>query len=110
MKHNDTITICSCKFRINLTSPSVPDWSPNSFIGRSSLAGGVISLDPQLNESMRNSTMLHEVIHVIANLTDLPKLDEVTISVISVGLFDFLRQNKKLANEMIYGDKMELKP
>lgn len=105
MKNNQIITICSCEFRLILTPGNRKGWPEQYHMGRSSICEGNITVDSDMGHSARCNTLLHEVIHIIANITDLPKnsFSEVHISTIASLILDFLVRNKKLALELIYG-------
>ena len=75
-------------------------WSQG--IGRSNAYTGKIKISEDITEEAKLSTLLHEVIHVISDLCDLPtKDDERAISVLAVGLFDFLRRNPDVGERLV---------
>ena len=88
------ITICGHSYELSFND-QVED---NHKIGMSNLRRGTIWLRKNMPADFEHSTLLHEVIHQIAclNSLNLPN-EEVTIDVLALGLFQFIRDNPWLA-------------
>lgn len=64
---------------------------------------GIISVDPELCESLFPQTLLHELLHLVDFQGGL-KLKENHLDALAFGLIDLLRQNKWLG-PFLTGDK-----
>jgi hypothetical protein len=84
-----------CGINVNLVFSSPQDWA-NAGMGRSSQISNTITLREGMNKDVEGSTLLHEVIHLIADMNALSNIanDETTISVLANSLFAFLADNK----------------
>ena len=71
-------------------------WAGNG-LGRSDIATAQLSLKSTIPADLKKSTLLHEIIHQLADLLDLPmKESELAISGLAVGLYNVLRANPTL--------------
>lgn len=99
------IIICHHKFQF---AEEDVDWDTDSKMGRSRLSHGVIRIKKGMPHGIRESTILHEIIHMILLMNDAQRTikdaeEEILVSTLSVGLLDFLRGNPDLARQ-ICGD------
>ncbi len=99
------LKILSCPF--TLTETSAEMWNENA-MGRSDLKKGAICLKAEMPEEIKMQTLIHEIIHVLAGMNDL-KIDgdEMTISTLASGLFDFFRQNPEIAQRILKGARWQ---
>ena len=72
------------------------DWASHA-LGRSNSKTCEILLNKHLNNDLKAQVLLHEVIHLIADMNDLKALEEseALVSALANNLFDFLRRNPK---------------
>ena len=59
---------------------------------------GYIWIDADIFEGLQKHTLLHETIHMIANLNELAGMNEQTISTLANGLFQFIQDNPKIVD------------
>ncbi len=106
MKHNQIISLCHTLVKLIITPASTEGWDESRHLGRMDVIKATIAIDTNMIESLQANTLLHELIHYIASLNDLPKdsFGEVHISVLATGLLGFLRNNRLLALELINGE------
>jgi len=90
----ETMRICGHTVTVITESPKA--WSTNG-IGRSDTGKAMILLKDDLPDEVRQSTLLHEIIHMIADMNALPGLtdSETTVSVLANALFAWMRDNKE---------------
>ena len=69
-------------------------------IGRASFKHGQIFIAENIPETTKMQTLMHEVVHVIADMNDLPHMDDAMVSGLSNPLFDFMRQNPELVKRI----------
>ncbi len=91
------IKIISIEFELIESSPGM--WNRGA-MGRSHYGDCKILLDENLPENVKMQTLMHEIVHMIYQMNDLPHMDEATISGLSNPLFDFLRQNPELVKRI----------
>lgn len=75
--------------------------------GRASPMKGWIKIAKECGKDQFNATLLHEVVHCIAEINDLEKLTdlkETTISVLAAGIYSFIKSNPELVRSMIDPD------
>ena len=94
-----TIKILSQEVEVKESNPQ--EWSDNG-MGRSSTKDNRILINKDMPDDAKTNTLLHEVIHMIANMNSI-ELNETAVSVLANGLFSFMRENKKVVNEIING-------
>jgi len=87
-----TVRLLSHDFRVIVESPT--HWSEGG-MGRASLKEQTIRLNDILPPDTRHSTLLHEVIHLISDLTSI-ELTEVQVDVVAQGMFTFMKDNPKI--------------
>jgi predicted metal-dependent peptidase len=79
---------------------------PNIFsqnnLGQTNIKDNRLHLNASLPESMKHSTLLHEVIHLVLDHNGHQNVsrDETVVCALEVGLFTFLRDNPGLVAEM----------
>ena len=91
------IKIMSVEFEVIENSPG--GWHEGA-LGRASITDSQILLRENLSETMKMQTLMHEIVHVIADMNDLPRMDDAMVSGISNPLFDFIRQNPELVKRI----------
>jgi hypothetical protein len=85
---------------IEVVEEDPSDWAPNA-LGRSSTIKGRISIRKGLPEDILLETVLHEVIHMIADVTAIGiRGDETSVSVLSCALSSFLRDNTQFVERV----------
>lgn len=75
--------------------------------GRANPMKGWIKVAKECGKDQFCSTLLHEVIHCIADINDLEKLmdlKETGISVLAAGIYSFIKSNPELIRSMIDSD------
>lgn len=92
------------KHRVRFEDPGV--WASNS-MGRCHAAQGKIALHTNMPADIQAMTLMHELVHLVADHGGLEKFneDETTVCVISTGLLAILRDNPKLANFLLTAGK-----
>ena len=72
-----------------------------SGMGRADSIDGTVRLRSGLPPGTREATILHEILHLIADMNDLKiKDDDTVISVLATQLLDFLRGNPELVAQI----------
>lgn len=87
--HEGVIKILDVDFKIIRETSGA--WSERG-MGRASLKKGEISIDQTMPKSVQDSTLIHEVVHMIANILDID-MNEQDVSNISAGVYSFMRNN-----------------
>jgi len=59
---------------------------------------GYIWVDSDLFDGLQKQTLLHETIHMIENLYELPNLSEQTVSTLANTLLQFMQDNPKIVD------------
>ena len=91
MKHITFYKICGMNVAVETSDPA--DWSTNG-MGRSDHTKNKITLRAGMPHDLEGNTLIHEVIHMIADMNSLAVgSDEVAVSALANGLFAFLRDN-----------------
>lgn len=75
--------------------------------GRANPMKGWIKVAKECGKDQFCSTLLHEVIHCIADINDLEKLmdlKETGISVLAAGIYSFIKSNPELIRSMLDSD------
>lgn len=88
-----SIYISDHRYEVSEVEPGM--WN-QSGLGRSNIHTGKIELKESLPEDVKMSTLLHEVVHQIFDLYDLPAKDETMISVISNEMRSFIMKNPEI--------------
>lgn len=85
--------VCGHTVQVRTEDPGA--WSSNG-IGRSHSGRAEILLKSGLPEEVRQSTLLHETIHMIADMNSLKGItdEETTVAVLANALFAWMRDNK----------------
>lgn len=91
-----TIRLFSHEIRVIVESPA--HWSEGG-MGRASLIDQTIRLNDALPNDTRHSTLLHEVIHLISDLTGV-ELSEVQVDAVTQGMFTLLKDNPELVADI----------
>ena len=92
------IKLLEHKFNLCIEDPGL--WVEDE-LGKCSLKNGKILLNKNLPKDVLSSTLLHEVTHMIADLNSID-LDEQVVDNLSLGYLSFIKNNRKLIEEMIY--------
>lgn len=90
------IRLLSHDFRVIVESPT--HWSEGG-MGRASLKDQTIRLNDILPNDTRHSTLLHEVIHLISDLTSV-ELSEVQVDVVAQGMFTLMKDNPQVVADI----------
>lgn len=88
-------TLMVAQHEINIVEEDPTLWSTNG-MGRSSLSHGVIRIKADMPEDIKQSTLLHEVIHLVADMNGI-KLSETATTGLENGLFEVFRSNPEFA-------------
>ena len=85
-----------CGHTVTVITESPKAWSTNG-IGRSDTGRAMILLKDDLPAEVRQSTLLHEIIHMIADMNSLTGLtdNETTVAVLANAMFAWMRDNKE---------------
>jgi hypothetical protein len=91
-----------CGHKINIITEDPKEWSQNG-MGRSNTGYLTIRIKEGLPKDARYSTLLHEIIHMIADMNTLKSItdDETAVSVFANSLFAWMRDNKSLVSKII---------
>ena len=87
-----TITILNHTYTIAEVDPGL--WNREG-IGRSNVLSGQIELRRDSTEDLKRTTLLHEFVHQVGEILDLPPLrdDEHVVSVLAIAFYQFLMQD-----------------
>ena len=87
-----TLRICGIDVNVDFRSPD--DWASGG-MGRSCQITNRITIRPGMEKDVEGGVLLHEVIHMIADMNELKPIrdDETVIAVLSNALNAFLRDN-----------------
>lgn len=96
-----TIKILSHDVTVTEEDPSM--WSEGG-MGRSYIKTGQIVLNKTMQQDSKRSTMIHEAVHYISDLTS-SDLTEQQIDAVAVGMFSLLKDNPEFIKELFYGKK-----
>ena len=94
------LRICGQDVRVDFCVPG--HWAYGA-MGRSSIKDGVITINKDMRGDIRHATILHEILHFIADTNGLMQstLDqEHTISVLACSLHAFMRDHGALVKEI----------
>ena len=91
--------LCGCDVEIEEQDPGA--WS-GSGMGRSAIMHGKVVLRRDMPVTVKNSTLVHEVLHMIADMNGMSDLtnNEIAISVLATGMHAWMRDNKQLVEEV----------
>lgn len=94
------LTILGHEYNLEEENPGM--WSGNA-MGRSNVRTGEIRIAAQMPKTMRDSTLLHEILHQLSDLLDLPGVgeNETVMSGLAIGILDFIRNNKAVVHGMM---------
>ena len=76
------------------------DVSPAGYMGRCNLKESRISISNSMPKDLQGSTLVHEVIHYIADLNSI-ELTEQSVDGLALGVFSFIHDNPELIKERI---------
>lgn len=94
-----TIKILSQRIILRECEPG--SWSEGG-MGRSNQAKGEILVRGDMSEDIKMQTLLHETLHMIADMNSLEIVkEETTISVLANGLITFMKDNPKLIHRIL---------
>lgn len=98
LESSHIITIFSQRFEVRISDPK--GWSSIG-LGRCSLRDGLILLHPDLTEDLKMHTLLHEILHWVADMHQLDVAKEETeIDVLASALLDFMRRNPEVVKRI----------
>ena len=88
------ITLRICGIDVNLDFKAPEDWASGG-MGRSCQSTNKITIRPGMDMDVEGGVLLHEVIHMIADMNELKNIinDETTVAVLANSLNAFLRDN-----------------
>lgn len=91
-----------CGMDIELVESSPSAWAKNA-MGRSDSVYGTIHLREDMPLSVKQATLIHEVLHMICDANGLSVVadNECAISVISNSIYAFIRENPEVIKKMI---------
>lgn len=93
-----TIKILSHKVKVIKNSPG--NWSQGG-LGRAYIKDGQILLNADQAEDTLKSTLVHEIVHYVADLLSL-ELSEQQVDGIAMGMFTVLKDNPDITKESFY--------
>ena len=101
-----TITILGHTYHISECDPGM--WCSNG-MGRSDVRRGTIELNIAMTDDVKRSTLIHEVIHQLADILDISSIreSESNISALAAGFYTILKDNPELVSWLIKRDVME---
>lgn len=102
MAEDMVLRICGQDVRVDYLDPG--QWTNG--MGRASIKEGVITINSTMRDDLQHGTLLHEVLHYIADSNGLMqcKLDEEhTVSTLACALHAFLRDNRGIVKEICEG-------
>lgn len=99
MEHQITLQLLDHAYTLIETTSG--DWTGVG-MGQSSMFNGKIMIQSTMPHDMRNSTIIHEIVHQISDILDLGIGErEDTVSGIAVGVYSFIKNNPELIREML---------
>lgn len=90
------VRLFSHDFRVIVEAPA--HWSEGG-MGRASLKEQIIRLNDVMPTDVRHSTLLHELVHLISNLTSI-ELSEVQVDVVAQGIFTLMKDNPEMVADI----------
>ncbi|HPL75493.1 MAG TPA: hypothetical protein PKW18_13120 [Candidatus Sumerlaeota bacterium] len=95
-------TCIICGQTVSIITENPKEWSTNG-IGRSNSGYLTMRIKDDLPQDSQRSTLLHEIIHLIADMNSLKPLldDETSVAVLANCLFAWMRDNKDMVMDMI---------
>lgn len=94
------IKLNNCSIDVITESPS--DWAGGSCMGQCNLRKGTIRISSEMPKDIQDSTFVHELVHMIANMGSV-ELDEMETDAMANGILSYLKDNKKDVLERFYG-------
>lgn len=88
-----TIKLLSHDISIIVESPVA--WGHDTSMGRADIKTQTIRISDRLSDGIALNTLIHEILHLIANLNDI-ELSETQVGVIATGLFTLIQDNPEL--------------
>ena len=88
------VILNECKLDLVIEDPQ--HWAVNA-MGRCDYKLGYISVSNQLPEDIQSSILLHELLHMIAEMNSI-ELSEQSIDGLSLGLLSFIKNNPEIIN------------
>lgn len=101
---NTVITILEHDIKVKFFEPTL---LTDNVFGKCSLTSSEIYVDSSLSVDMQNSTVLHEIVHLIADLQSV-ELTEQMVDSLSLGILSLLRNNKEFIRELSNKQKVTL--
>ena len=74
-------------------------------MGRCSILQLEIQINKHLPPHLQSSTLIHEIIHMIADLGSV-ELTEQSVDALALGMYSFIKENPKLVAKLIKGDRL----
>ena len=99
-----TVHFLDRTFSLEMSDPGSIE--PNA-CGRAQASTGIIWVNSTMTPEAIASTLIHEVIHLIAYLQGVD-LKEEQITALETGIFSFIRSNKELIDRLIYKKIIEI--
>jgi hypothetical protein len=94
------IRLCGMDVEVLETNPGA--WAKNA-MGRSDSVYGAIYLREDMPLTVKHSTLMHEVLHMICDTTGLVSIseNETAISTLATSLHSFIRDNPEVIKKML---------
>lgn len=98
------LNVCGRTYAVDWDSRPETELATGSFAGRSNHDKGFIAINCQgvLSDDAERDTLLHEVLHVVMGLNELPD-EEKTVVLLATHLLDTLRRNPHLVTYLMEG-------
>lgn len=90
------VRLFSHDFRVIVESPT--HWSEGG-MGRASLKDQTIRLNDVMPNDVRHSKLLHELLHLISDLTSI-ELSEVQVDIVAQGVFTIMKDNPHIVADI----------
>ena len=101
MAYANKLNLLDCK--IDLVYEDAEHWSQGS-LGRCNMKRSSIHLSSQMADDMSNMTLLHELIHMIADMNSID-LSEQSVDGLAIGMMSFLKGNPEMVKNITKGDR-----
>lgn len=79
-------------------SPATPG---SGSLGICNTSEGIIWIDESNTPDIINSTLCHELVHMIANMNSL-SMEESSVDAFGLGIHSFIKNNRELIEELFY--------
>ncbi len=84
-----TIKLLDHEIKVKLEDPG--NWDRNN-MGHSDIGAGTITIDNTMPTDTIQSTLIHELIHIIAGLNSI-SLTEQSVDGLAIGIYSFIKNN-----------------